>query len=831
MPGGAAVLDRYVRWRTDTGSTIALKKGIQGLTMKISALGAARRAAMRLVALLALLAAAALVGSCGGGGGSGADGSDSAGGSGNAGGSGSGPVAPVEGELSATITSPAEGLPFSGGETLTFAGSAVDTKAGPLPASALTWWVDLHHDTHTHPFRLPATGDSGSVTIPTRGETSDNIFYRFHLRATQASGRSVEVTRDIQPRKARVTLAASTAGLRLTLDGQPVTTPDTFTGVVGIERDIAAADQVALGRRWRFDGWRQGGAASQTISTPATDTTYTADFTDLGPAANQPPSVALAAPAQATAGVTVTLTAEASDVDGSISRVDFIEGSTVIGSDTTAPFTLAWTPTSAGSAPLRARAFDNGGLVTDSAVVNVSVIAPVPGDTTAPTATLTAPAPLADNLAGTITLVADASDDVGVAGVEFQVDGVPIGSEDTSAPYSATIDTAQWASGQHVLRARARDAAGNRSPWSAAVVRFGGGRGLPAGFTKDENWVVGLAAATTFAQAPDGRLFVAEQGGTLRVVQGGTLLAVPFHTFAVDTDGERGLIGVALHPDFARNGFVYAYHTRYVGDVRNNRVTRLVADVAAGGNVSTGIETPLFDLPALPFSSAHNGGAMRFGVDGKLYVAVGDNADTSKPQDLSHPFGKMLRVNDDGTIPPDNPFFATQTGWGRAVWAYGLRNPFTFAVQPGSGRMHINDVGASNWEEIDLGAAGANYGWPSSEGPDNVTAGITPPLFTYGHVGSVPAGSGPGGFFSGSAIVGGTFYPAGGPFPPGLHGKYFFADYVQRFIGVIDVANGNAAYAFGTVDGPPVDLLAGSDGALYVLTRGSIARISATSVP
>jgi len=776
--------------------------------MRISALGATRRAAR----LVGLLAATMLASSCGGG--SSGD-SDSS----------------IAGELSAMITSPAAGTFFSGGETLTFSGSATDTKDGPLPASAHTWWIDLHHDTHTHPFRQPATGDSGSVAIPTRGETSDNIFYRFHLRATDRSGRSVEVTRDILPRKARVTLAASTAGLRLNLDGQALTAPAAFTGVAGIERDIAAADQVANGRRWRFDGWRHGGAASQTISTPATDTTYTADFTDLGPAANQPPSVTLAAPATATAGATVLLTAEASDADGSISRVDFIEGDTVVGNDTTPPFTFEWVPASAGAAALRARAFDNGGLTADSAVVDVSVTAPAPGDVTAPVATLTAPAAFATDLDGTLMLAADASDDVGVAGIEFQVDGVPIGDEDASPPYSVAIDTTQWASGQHVLRARARDAAGNRSPWSTATVLFGGSRRLPAGFTRDESWVTGLAAATAFAQAPDGRLFVAEQGGTLRIVKGGNLLATPFHTFAVDTEGERGLVGVALHPEFASNGFVYAYHTRINGDARNNRVTRVVADLAAGGDVSTGNETALFDLPDLSFAGVHNGGAMRFGIDGKLYVAVGDNADTSKPQDLSHPFGKMLRFNDDGTVPPDNPFFATQTGWGRAVWAYGLRNPFTFAVQPGTGRMHINDVGSTSWEEINLGAAGANYGWPGSEGPENVTAGTTAPLFTYGRGGAVPAGSGPGGFFIGYAVVGGTFYPASGPFPPGLRDKYYFADYVQRFIGVVDVTNGNAAYAFGSVDGSPVDLLVGADGSLYVLTRGSIARISATPSP
>lgn len=759
----------------------------------------------------ALLAAVAALGSCGGGGGGGGSG-------------------PTSNDLSATIESPAEGSTFRAGDTLTFAASASDPNDGPLPAAALTWWADLHHDTHTHPFHLASSGSGGSVTIPTRGETSDNVFYRFHLRATNSAGRSVEVTRDVLPRKARVTLATAPPGPRLSLDGQPVTAPLGFTGVVGIERDIAAFDQLANGRRWRFDGWRHGGAGSQTIATPSDDTTYTAEFTDRGPATPLPPTVSLSAPATALLGVPVVLGATAADADGRITRVDFLEGDKLIGSATSAPYGLVWTPAGVGKATLRARAFDDDALSTDSAAVEVAVSAPPPGDVTPPSATLTAPADLADNLAGTVTLSAQASDDVGVVAVEFQVDGAPVaGGEVLAAPYTAAIDTALWASGQHVLRARARDAAGNHSPWSAATVRFGGQRSLPAGFTRNERWVDDLAAATSFAQAPDGRFFVAEQGGALRVVKAGVLLPAPFHVFNVDANGERGLIGVTLHPDFARNGLVYVHHTRYEqrpgGTAINNRVSRVVAD-AVNADVSTGVETVIVDLPELGFATSHNGGALKFGADRKLYVGVGDSGDTRRPQDLGQPFGKMLRLNEDGTFPPDNPFFASQAGWGRAVWAYGLRNPYTFAVQPGSGRIHINDVGNSRWEEIDLGVPGANYGWPGSEGPDNLGPGLTGPIFTYGAFGALPAGSGPGGFFTGSAIVGGAFYPAGGPFPAGLRGNYFFADYVDGFIGVIDLANGNAAYSFGRICCSPVDMLAGNDGALYVLTRDAIVRIS-----
>jgi glucose/arabinose dehydrogenase len=443
-------------------------------------------------------------------------------------------------------------------------------------------------------------------------------------------------------------------------------------------------------------------------------------------------------------------------------------------------------------------------------------------DINAPTTTLTAPAAFASSLTGTITLSASAADDVGVTAVEFQIDGVAVGSADASAPYETMLDTGAYPSGQHVVRARASDATGNVSPWSSATVRFGGAVTQPAGFTRNESWISGLANATAFAQAPDGRIFVAEQGGTLRVVKNGALLATPFVSIAVDSAGERGLLGVALSPNFATNGFVYVYSTRTAGGT-HNRISRYTA---AGDVGAPGSETTLVELPTLSSATNHNGGGMHFGSDGKLYVGVGENANAAQAQDLGNPFGKLLRFNEDGSIPADNPFFASQSGLARAIWAYGLRNPYTFAVQPGTGRIHINDVGQNTWEEIDVGVAGANYGWPNSEGPDNVGAGITAPLFSYKHSAANPPGSGPGGFFTGFAIAGGAFYPAVGPFPAGFRDQYYFADFGSSFVGRFDLAN-DAAYAFATLSGAPVDMLVGNDGALYVLTRGGVTRISA----
>ena len=735
------------------------------------------------------------------------------------------PVPPVGSPPAAHIDSPTEGTTFAAGDTLTFTGSATDPEDGTLPAGSLTWWADLHHDAHNHPFQLPTTGASGTVTIPVRGETSSNIWYRFHLKATDSAGNVNEVTRDVQPRKAQVTLVTVPAGLQLTIDGQPVTGPNTFTGVVGIERDLGAATQVFNGRNYGFATWSDGGIATHTISTPAADTTYTATFTDLGPATNQPPTITLAAAATGTVGTAMTLTATAADPDGTVAKVEFFDGGTLLNTDTASPFTFSWTPATAGAHSLTARATDNIGATTTSTAVVVTVATPQGPDTQAPTIAITAPANFAPNLTGTLNITATATDNVGVAGVEFQFDGAALGAEDTTAPYGASVITANHASGQHVIRARSRDAAGNRSDWTAVTVKFGGTVALPQGFTKNESWIDGLSNATAFAQAPDGRLFIAEQGGTLRVVKNGVLQVQPFVTLTmVDSQGERGLIGVALHPNFATNGWVYVYHTTTQNGT-HNRITRYTA---AGDFASPGAPTVIFDLPGLSSATNHNGGAMHFGNDGKLYVGVGDNAQGSPAQDKTSLFGKLLRLNDDGTIPTDNPFFAASNGAkSGAVWAYGLRNPFTFAVRPSDGRIHINDVGEVTWEEIDVGTAGANYGWPGSEGNERVTTGITGPLFTYKHGATNPEGNGPGGFFVGQCIAGGAFYPANGNFPAMYRGSYFFADYVAHIVGRVDLANGNAAYAFAKLDGDPVDMLVGADNALYILRRGGIVKISA----
>jgi len=135
-----------------------------------------------------------------------------------------------------------------------------------------------------------------------------------------------------------------------------------------------------------------------------------------------------------------------------------------------------------------------------------------------------------------------------------------------------------------------------------------------------------------------------------------------------------------------------------------------------GSDTSDGTETAIVDLDNLSTMTNHNGGAMHFGIDGKLYVAVGENANSANAQSLSNRLGKILRYNPDGTIPADNPTTfsnvgGSTSGLNKAIWALGLRNPFTFAFQPGTGRMFINDVGENTWESINDGFPGLNYGW------------------------------------------------------------------------------------------------------------------------
>jgi glucose/arabinose dehydrogenase len=325
---------------------------------------------------------------------------------------------------------------------------------------------------------------------------------------------------------------------------------------------------------------------------------------------------------------------------------------------------------------------------------------------------------------------------------------------------------------------------------------------LPTGFTETAI-ATGLSAPTAMALAPDGRVFVCEQGGALRISKNGALLPTPFLTVAVDSAGERGLLGVVLDPNFATNQYVYVYYT--VPSPAHNRLSRFTAngDVAVGGS-----ETILLELDNLSAATNHNGGALHFGADGKIYIGVGDNATGSNAQKLTILFGKVLRLNSDGSIPTDNPFYNQATGKYRSIWALGLRNPFTFAVGAGDGRIFINDVGQNTYEEINDGVAGDNYGWPNCEGPCVPSNPLyADPWQYYGHS-------------QGCAIAGGDFYqPLTPAFPTGLRRRLLLCGLLRRL---------DPAHRRDHEDGDrirdrrssPVDIRVRYDGALYYLNHG-----------
>jgi len=348
---------------------------------------------------------------------------------------------------------------------------------------------------------------------------------------------------------------------------------------------------------------------------------------------------------------------------------------------------------------------------------------------------------------------------------------------------------------------------------------------VPNGF-QDSQFAAGLQRPTAMEFAPDGRLFVAEIGGTIRVIKDGALLDEPFVTIPqVDDRGGRGVLGVTFDPDFSTNHFVYVHYTQEGPGKKpsHNRIVRFTAqgDVAMEQN---GIGTSIFELPNLGRSKKHNGGHIHFGNDGKLYIPVGDNKRNKfgpilNTLKLTNLFGKVLRINADGTIPTDNPFYDETTGQNRAIWARGFRNPFSFAVEPApeGDKIYINDVGEQKWEEINDLKAGANYGWPRYEGPEGGRK-FQRPIFAYKHddLPHTPPAT------SGCSITGGTFYypPTGAstPFPDEYRGDYFFADFCNGWIRKLD---GESVSAFASGARLPVDLKVGPDGGLYYLELGS----------
>lgn len=325
---------------------------------------------------------------------------------------------------------------------------------------------------------------------------------------------------------------------------------------------------------------------------------------------------------------------------------------------------------------------------------------------------------------------------------------------------------------------------------------------LPKGFKADVV-AAGLSGATALEAAPDGRIFVCEQTGTLRVIKDGQLLAKPFVKLPVDSSWERGLIGVTVAPDFPRTPHVFVCYV-VAKPYPHHVISRFTAhgDEAEPGSEKILLEGDDQRKLGGTVPAGHQGGALHFGKDGKLYIALGEQTAGKPAQEMNSLLGRLLRINPEGSIPGDNPFFSRATGKYRATWVLGLRNPFTFAVQRETGRLFINDVGG-NAEEINEGIAGANYGWPSVEHGPTADPRFRGPIHHY------PT----------ACISGGDFAPIDLSWPKEYRGQYFFADFSHGWIKRIDPGKPTSAKPFAMGLRRPVDMRFALDGSLYVLLR------------
>ena len=294
-----------------------------------------------------------------------------------------------------------------------------------------------------------------------------------------------------------------------------------------------------------------------------------------------------------------------------------------------------------------------------------------------------------------------------------------------------------------------------------------------------EQTVTGLTNPVDWQEPPDGsgRLFVVEQPGTVRIIQGGALVSTPFLdiTSRVAFGGEMGLLGLAFHPDFAQNRRFFVDYTSTAGGTRHTVVAEYHAS-SGDPNLADPAETVILTADQ-PFVN-HNGGQIAFGPDGFLYIALGDGGSGGDPlgngQNLSTLLGKLLRIDVDSAapyaVPPDNPFVGLAGA--DEIWAYGLRNPWRFSLDRSTSRLFLADVGQSDFEEVDIITRGGNFGWSIMEGnhcypPPSATCdmtGLIPPIAEYDRS-------------EGASITGGFVYR--GPLISRLRGTYVFGDFIS----------------------------------------------------
>ena len=362
---------------------------------------------------------------------------------------------------------------------------------------------------------------------------------------------------------------------------------------------------------------------------------------------------------------------------------------------------------------------------------------------------------------------------------------------------------------------------------------------LPSGFTR-VTVASGFVEPTIFAfkgrkimvgEKASGKILVANPDGSVR--------ADPYVTLHVSAQSERGLLGIAVPPDFETSKFVYVYYTTGQGALNysgspKNRVSRFTTVQGAGTD-----ETILLDnIPS--DGGNHNGGDIQFGPDGMLYVAVGDGGDFhDHALQLDTLRGKILRIGPNGKIPTGNPYKLDPIGRRcgkpgpvppgngpcKEIFAYGLRNPFRISVRPSNGTIIIGDVGEGTWEELSTLVIDGNYGWNIVEGPCPLAAAnCTPNPSTYPEEFELPihfyrhSGAGE----TGRTIIAGAFAENLGNYPSPYAGAYFYGDFSADWVHLLTMARDNTVTsqtAFDTLNAP-VAFRNGSDGTIYVLSYG-----------
>jgi glucose/arabinose dehydrogenase len=339
----------------------------------------------------------------------------------------------------------------------------------------------------------------------------------------------------------------------------------------------------------------------------------------------------------------------------------------------------------------------------------------------------------------------------------------------------------------------------------------------PVDFT-NELVAGGLSLPTSIIFLPDGRMLIAEKGGTILIADPASTPATPSAYMTISdiaTDGEQGLLDITLDPDFLSNGWFYVYYAH--ASSQRFRIARF-DHLGATGDLAS--ETLIWEDTS-PFTGicCHHGGSINFGPDGKLYLTTGDEFDNFSAQSLSSTAGKVLRMNPDGSVPADNPFVDGPGGNDDHIWSYGFRNAFRARWDLPTGRFFIGEVGGNNqevaWEDINLGVAGANYGWPICEGFCSNPA-FTDPLYAYPHLGL------------GASLTGGVVY-RGGVYPTEYDEVYFFADYVRGWLHYLTFdafGQVTADLEFDPAVGSVVDIKQGPGGEIYYceLIAGEVRR-------